>query len=105
MKTRVFVGGVAWKTTDEGLAEAFAQFGPVKDAKILTESDGKSRGFGFVTFEDEEGAKAAVEEGNDMELDGRNLRVDWATEKKRDDRGGDRGNKGKSGGKPFQRRA
>lgn len=97
MKTRVFVGGIAWATTDEGLEEAFAKFGAVKDAKVLTDKDtNKSRGFGFVTFEDEESARAAVEEGNDMELDGRSLRVDWATEKKKEN--GDRQDR-----KPFNR--
>jgi len=100
MRTRVFVGGVAWKTTDEGLAEAFAQFGPVKHAKVVEDKDThKSRGFAFVEFEDEASAQAAVDEGNDMELDGRNLRVDWATERARDDRD----NKGGKGGRPFRR--
>jgi RNA-binding protein Musashi len=53
-KSKIFVGGLDFKLTKEGLKEHFSQFGEVKDAIILNDIyTGQSRGFGFVTFEDE----------------------------------------------------
>ena len=53
MATKVFVGGLSWDTNDEGLRNAFAGFGEVVEAKVITDRDtGRSRGFGFVTFAD-----------------------------------------------------
>ena len=58
---KLFVGGLAWATRDEGLREAFEQFGAVSDAKVITERDtGRSRGFGFVTFDDDAAADEAI---------------------------------------------
>lgn len=81
MSKKLFVGGLAWATDDAGLAEAFRQFGEIAEAKVITDRDtGRSRGFGFVTFEDEGAAQQALEGMNGRELDGRTLRVDLATE-------------------------
>ena len=52
---KLFVGGLAWATKDEGLRAHFEQCGDVTDAKVIMERDtGRSRGFGFVTFENED---------------------------------------------------
>ena len=81
MSKKLFVGGLAWATDDAGLADAFRQFGEISEAKVITDRDtGRSRGFGFVTFEDEGAAQQALEGMNGRELDGRTLRVDLATE-------------------------
>lgn len=83
MSNKLFVGGLSWGTTDKELMDAFASYGSVTEAKVIKERDsGRSRGFGFVTFEDEEEAKAAAEAMNDTELDGRNIRVDFAHDKR-----------------------
>ncbi|MBX3251862.1 MAG: RNA-binding protein, partial [Myxococcales bacterium] len=53
MTTKVFVGGLSWGTDDNGLFRAFEKFGAVVEAKVIQDRDtGRSRGFGFVTFED-----------------------------------------------------
>ena len=81
MSKKLFVGGLAWATDDAGLAEAFRQFGEIAEAKVITDRDtGRSRGFGFVSFEVVGAAQQALEGMNGRELDGRTLRVDLATE-------------------------
>ncbi|MBD3362787.1 RNA-binding protein [Candidatus Dojkabacteria bacterium] len=74
--SKLFVGGLSWDTTEEGLRTFFEQVGEVKEVKIIVHRDtGKSRGFGFVTMATEEEAQKAIEELNEQELDGRTLKV------------------------------
>lgn len=80
---KLFVGSLSWDTTDQSLREAFEKFGEVVEAKVITERDsGRSRGFGFVTFTDDEAGRNAISEMNGTELDGRTIRVDEASERK-----------------------
>jgi RNA recognition motif-containing protein len=52
LSSKLFVGGLAWATTDETLAAHFAPFGDVVEAKVIQDREtGRSRGFGFVTYE------------------------------------------------------
>lgn len=84
MPARLFVGGLSRSTTQESLAAAFSQYGPVLDAFIVTDRDtGDSRGFGFVTMKDRKDASKAMDELDDTELDGRNIMVNVATERQR----------------------
>jgi cold-inducible RNA-binding protein len=85
MNRKLFVGGLPWATDDEGLKKAFEEFGAIEEANVVRERDsGRSRGFGFVTFETEESAVAAQEAMHDQELDGRQVRVDFANSKPRE---------------------
>ncbi|NLP04687.1 RNA-binding protein [Candidatus Fermentibacteria bacterium] len=84
MSNKLFVGGLAWATNDESLRKAFSAHGEVSEARVVTDRDtGRSRGFGFVTFADAEAAKVAKNAMDNAVLDGRNIRVDFATEKPR----------------------
>ena len=77
--TKLFVGGLSWDTSDEQLKEAFRRFGPLQEAAIVTDrSTGRSRGFGFVTYEKPLDAAAAIKQMNGADLDGRTLRVNAA---------------------------
>jgi RNA recognition motif-containing protein len=77
--TKMFVGGLSWDTTSEMLREAFGRFGPLREASVATDRDtGRSRGFGFVNFENPLDAAAALKEMNGASLDGRTLRVNPA---------------------------
>lgn len=97
MTRKLFVGGIAWATTNDGLREAFERFGEVEDARIITDRDtGRSRGFGFVTFSEEAAAQTAMQEMDGEELDGRRLRVNEANERRRGGGGG--GYRGGGGG-------
>ncbi len=78
--TRLFIGNLAWSTTDESLREAFSAHGAVSDAKVITDRyTGRSRGFGFVTFQSPEQATSALNNMNGVEVDGRPVRVDRAS--------------------------
>ena len=77
--TKLFVGGLSWDTTTEDLRTAFAKFGAVSDvAVVLDRATGRSRGFGFVTFEAANDAGEAIKAMNGAELDGRTLKVNAA---------------------------
>jgi heterogeneous nuclear ribonucleoprotein A1/A3 len=83
MKNRLFVGGLAWAANDQDLREAFAEFGTVTDSKVVLDREtGRSRGFGFVTFEAEEQAAAAVEAMEGKQLGGRSVTVKLAEERR-----------------------
>src|SRR5690242_13574270 len=89
MSKKLFVGGLSWNTTDDELRQAFAGFGALTEAKGIADRDtGRSRGFGFVTFEDDAGADQARVELDGSELGGRTIKVDVATDKPRTTGGG-----------------
>ena len=80
MSVRLFVGGLSFSTSSEGLRDAFARFGPVQSAAVMTDREtGRSRGFGFVEMAGEEEAERAISALNGSQLDGRMIRVDKAT--------------------------
>ncbi|QQG52797.1 MAG: RNA-binding protein [Candidatus Falkowbacteria bacterium] len=76
---KLFVGGLSFKTTEEGLAEAFAKAGKVLSAVIITDRmTHRSKGFGFVEMENDADADAAIAMYNNQELDGRRVVVNEA---------------------------
>jgi RNA recognition motif-containing protein len=82
MAQKLFVGGLAFNTTEEGLQAFFAPVGDVISTAIVTDRDtGHSRGFGFVEMTSIENAERAVAELNGRELDGRSLKVELAKPK------------------------
>ncbi|XP_058215257.1 glycine-rich RNA-binding protein 7-like isoform X2 [Rhododendron vialii] len=94
---RCFVGGLAWATDDRSLEQAFSQYGDVIESKIINDREtGRSRGFGFVTFKDEQSMKDAIEGMNGQDLDGRNITVNEA--QSRGSGGGGGGGGFRSGG-------
>ncbi|PXF45147.1 Glycine-rich RNA-binding protein RZ1A [Gracilariopsis chorda] len=81
---RLFVGNLPWSTTDQHLLEAFEQLGPVIEAKVIKDHySGRSRGFGFVTFENSSHAAEAIEKMNGFDMGGRQIRVDRASSQRR----------------------
>ena len=65
---KIYVGNLAWSTTDAELQDLFAQYGSVQSARVITDREtGRSRGFGFVEMDDGDAPKAITE------LDGRDL--------------------------------
>ncbi|WCJ40087.1 Glycine-rich RNA-binding protein RZ1A [Euphorbia peplus] len=76
---RCFIGGLSWSTSDRGLKDAFDKFGHLLEAKVVVDKfSGRSRGFGFVTFDEKKAMEEAIEEMNGMDLDGRTITVDKA---------------------------
>ena len=91
MAKRLFVGGLSWGTTSESLRDAFAEFGDVADAVVINDREtGRSRGFGFVTYNEDEAAKAALAAMDGKELDGRSIRVNEAHDRQGGGGGGGR---------------
>ena len=75
----IFVGNVAFTTTDQTLRDLFATYGAVDTVRIMTDREtGRSRGFGFVEMPDDTAARAAIAGLQGHELDGRALTVNEA---------------------------
>ena len=97
----IYVGNLAFSTTEDRLKQLFEQFGGVVSARIIMDKiTGNSRGFAFIEMESDDEANKAIAGLNGTELDGRALRVTKAEPKTdrptrsfapRGDRGGDRG--------------
>ena len=79
MAHKLFIGGLAFSTSNDRLREVFAQAGAVQSASVVTDRDtGQSRGFGFVEMATAEDAAEAVKKFNGKDLDGRTLKVEVA---------------------------
>jgi RNA recognition motif-containing protein len=93
MGKKLYVGGLSYNTTEQGLRDLFSQCGTVETASVITDRDtGRSKGFGFVEMSSDQEAKAAIQKHNGTELDGRNLTVNEAKpQAPRDNRGGSGG--------------
>ena len=76
---KLYIGNLPYETDDAALKELFAEFGNVVSATVITErATGRSKGFGFVEFDSEEAAKAAIEKMDNAEVEGRNIKVSKA---------------------------
>lgn len=88
--SKLFIGGLAWHTDETTLRQKFEEFGAVEEAVVVKDRDtGRSRGFGFIRYAQDSDADAAIAAMNNIEFDGRTIRVDKAS---------DRGSGGGSGG-------
>jgi len=89
MAKKLFVGNLSWNTGDDGLYEAFSQFGEVTEAKVILDREtGRSRGFGFVTYATGEAGDDAISGMDGQDLDGRAIRVNEAQERRNSSGGG-----------------
>ncbi|KAH7940725.1 hypothetical protein HPB49_004525 [Dermacentor silvarum] len=79
--TNVYIKNFGDELDDEKLMVIFEKFGKITSAKVMTDENGKNRGFGFVSFEDPECAERAVDELNGKEMGGRVLYVGRAQKK------------------------
>ncbi|KAI9828637.1 MAG: hypothetical protein M1832_001740 [Thelocarpon impressellum] len=93
--SKLFIGGLAWHTDENTLRAKFEEFGAVEEAVVVKDRDtGRSRGFGFVRFGQESDADAAIQAMNNIEFDGRTIRVDKASERGAGGGGGGGGSRG-----------
>ena len=83
MAHQIYVGNLNYKMSEDSLKDIFTQYGEVVSAKIITDRDtGRSKGFGFVEMSAEDNAIRAIEELNGKNIDGRNLVVNKARERR-----------------------
>ena len=79
MGKKLYVGGLSYSTTEQGLEALFASVGAVESVKIITDRDtGRSKGFGFVEMSSDAEAQSAIERFNGAEYDGRAMSVSIA---------------------------
>jgi RNA recognition motif-containing protein len=77
-KNKIFVGSLPWSINNDSLKELFAQYGEVTEAVVIMDREtNKSKGFGFVTFANQESAQKALEMSG-KEVDGRTIVVNIA---------------------------
>lgn len=72
----LFVGRLSYETTEKKLKKEFEHYGPIRKVKIITDLDGKSRGFAFIEYESESDLKKAYKQGDGAKVDGRRVLVD-----------------------------
>ena len=76
---KVYVGNLPYKVDDRALKEMFSEYGEVTEAVVISDKySGRSKGFGFVTFADDEAGKKAIDAMNGKEFEGRELKVNEA---------------------------
>lgn len=96
MGNRLYVGNLAFQTTEAEVQNAFSQVGTVTEVKLVLDRDtGRSRGFAFVSMGSDDEARRAIAEMNGRNLDGRDLRVNEAEERQRGGGGGGGGGYGR----------
>lgn len=99
MNTKLYVGNLAFHTTEDTIQRLFSQCGEVAETKLILDREtGRSRGFAFVSMATPEGAQKAIEQMNGADLDGRPLRVNEAEERRPRAGGGGGGGGGFRGG-------
>ena len=75
----IYVGNIPYRLSEGELKEIFQEYGAVESVKIITDKfTGRSKGFGFIEMPNDEEARKAIDELNEAEVDGRNLRVNEA---------------------------
>lgn len=111
MATKLYVGNLPYSAKEESLKDHFSSAGSVASVKIIIDREtGRSKGFGFVEMESDDGAQTAVSQLDGQEFEGRSLRVSEAKPQPEREsrgprgggfgggRGGDRGDRGNRGG-------
>ena len=95
---KLYVGNLSYSTTEDMLRAEFESHGTVDDLALIMDRDtGRPKGFGFVTMNNDDEAKAAIDALNETDLDGRTIRVNEA--RPREDRRG--GGGGGGGGRRW----
>ncbi len=87
----IYVGNLPYSVVEEDLREIFEEYGEVASVKIISDKlTGRSKGFGFVEMEDDQEAQKAIEELNNADVGGRNIKVNESRPRSNDSRGGNR---------------
>ncbi len=103
MNNKLFVGNLAFSTTQNDLQDAFAAFGTVMEVNLMLDREtGKSRGFAFVTMSSAEEAQSAIEGLHGKNVGGRDLTVNVARPREERPSGGGGGYRGGGGGGGYR---
>ena len=100
----IFVAKLNYDTREDALRQLFEGFGEVSSCKIIMDKfTGRSKGFGFVEMDNDDEARAAINDLNDSELDGRTIVVKEARPREDNRGGGNRGGGYGGGGGGYNR--
>jgi len=92
MGKKLYIGNLPYSVDDNSLQSAFSEFGAVSSAKVITDREtGRSKGFGFVEYESDSDAEAAIDKMNGQQLEGRAINVSEARPQAPREGGGGRG--------------
>lgn len=78
MWKKLFVGNINWNASQEDLQNIFGEYGDLEEVILIKDENGRSKGFGFVTYVNEADAQKATSELNGFKIDGRPLFVNEA---------------------------
>lgn len=78
MAKKLFVGNINWNASKEDLETIFGEYGELEEAILIKDDNGRSKGFGFITFINDDNALKAAAELNGFQIDGRPLFVNEA---------------------------
>lgn len=79
MSVQIYAGNLSYKMTEDSLKELFEQHGEVTSVKIIRDREtGRAKGFGFVEMSDKEKAENAIKKLDGAEVEGRNIKVNFA---------------------------
>ncbi|KAH0606665.1 uncharacterized protein H6S33_003499 [Morchella sextelata] len=97
--SKLFIRSLSWNTDDHSLRTKFEEFGVVEEAVVVKDREtGRSRGFGFVKYTNEDDANAAINAMNDADFDGRRISVVVAEDRRGGGGGGGGGYNNRGGG-------
>ena len=83
MAKKLYVGNLPYNTSDEDLRDLFASYGEVTSSNVIIDRmTNRSKGFGFVEMTNDDEAQKAIDELNNTNFNGRNIRVNEALERK-----------------------
>lgn len=83
MSKKLFVGGLPFAVDDDRLREVFEAHGEVTEAKVIRDREtDRSKGFGFVTFANDDDGETAMQQLDRSDFDGRQISVQPATERR-----------------------
>ena len=91
----IYVGNLPFNLGEDDLSKFFEEYGEVSSVKIISDKfTGRSKGFGFVEMDNDDEARTAIEELNNAEVAGRNIKVNESRPRSNDNRGGGGGGRG-----------
>lgn len=83
-QNKVYVGSLSYDVTTDDLQSFFGQYGDIEETRLITDREtGRSKGFAFITYTNQNGAQAALV-ANGLELQGRKIRVNIARDNNSD---------------------
>jgi RNA recognition motif-containing protein len=103
MAKKLYVGNLTYAVTENEIRDAFSQFGEIASVNVIKDREtGRSKGFGFVEFSDDQAGATAIEQMNGQDLGGRALTVNEARPQAPREGGGGGGFRSGGGGGGFR---